>query len=122
TREHAVGCGGHLAAAAQARVRARAGSPASRLVRHRRRCIPEPSHRGHLRRHRHLLGTQDPKQEWGSLWAMWWAGDALGVLLLAPVLLCLIGRREVPLALRPMNLALVALQLLVGGYVFALHS
>ena len=67
-------------------------------------------------------GHQDPKQEWGSLWAMWWVGDALGVLLLAPVLLCLIGRREVPLALRPMNLALVALQLLVGGYVLALHS
>jgi len=60
--------------------------------------------------------------EWATLWALWWAGDALGVLLLAPLVLCLVSRREIPLVRRPTSLTLVALQLVVGGYVFALHS
>ena len=60
--------------------------------------------------------------DWNTLWAVWWAGDALGVLLLAPALLCWVGGRHPPLARRSVSIALVALQLLAGGYVFTEHS
>jgi diguanylate cyclase (GGDEF)-like protein/PAS domain S-box-containing protein len=64
----------------------------------------------------------EPSHDWGTLWAVSWAGDALGVLLLAPVRLAWIGTRQPPPARRSIKLALVASQLLAGGYVFALHS
>ncbi len=55
-----------------------------------------------------------------GLWAVWWAGDALGVLLVAPVLLSWFGARAGPIKVRRPILVLAALQLLVGIYVFAL--
>jgi diguanylate cyclase (GGDEF)-like protein/PAS domain S-box-containing protein len=67
-------------------------------------------------------GHLEPSHEWGTLWAVWWAGDALGVLLLAPVLLSWIGTRKTAPARRNLSLALVALQLFLGAYVFAVHS
>jgi len=57
-------------------------------------------------------------QEWVASCAAWWAGDALGVLLAAPVLLSWLGRRVEPIKLLPSILAL--LQLSVGAYFFAL--
>ena len=68
-----------------------------------------------------VLGTSTSSDQWASLCAAWWAGDALGVLLLTPLMLCLIGRRELA-ALRPLDAAIISMQLLVGGYVLALHS
>jgi integral membrane sensor domain MASE1 len=38
----------------------------------------------------------EPSHDWSTLWAVWWAGDALGVLLLAPALLCWLGARPPP--------------------------
>jgi diguanylate cyclase (GGDEF)-like protein/PAS domain S-box-containing protein len=67
-------------------------------------------------------GHLDQRQEWEALWAVWWAGDALGVLLLAPMLLSWTGTPTRVRALRRPILLLVILQLLVGGYVFALRS
>ena len=64
----------------------------------------------------------ESSHEWGKLWVVWWTGDALGVLLLAPVLLSWAGTRKPPPSRRNISLALVALQLLVGGSAFALHS
>ena len=61
-------------------------------------------------------------QDQVALWAVWWAGDALGVLLLAPVLLSWFGARAEPIKLGRPILALAALQLLVGIYVFALRG
>jgi diguanylate cyclase (GGDEF)-like protein/PAS domain S-box-containing protein len=61
-------------------------------------------------------------QEWAELWAVWWAGDALGILLLAPLILSWLTARTHSIPLRRSAVALAALQILVGSYVFALHA
>jgi diguanylate cyclase (GGDEF)-like protein/PAS domain S-box-containing protein len=62
-----------------------------------------------------------PSSEWPPLWAAWWAADALGVLLLTPLLLAWRSPRETR-ASPPSALALSVLQLAVGGAVFMLHT
>src|SRR5262249_24870615 len=59
--------------------------------------------------------------DWLGAWAIWWAGDALGVLLITPLLLAWTAQpgRQPP---RPSVLALAALQLTVGVCVFTLHT
>jgi len=59
--------------------------------------------------------------EWPPMWATWWAADALGVLLLTPLLLAWPVQRAGPPS-RPAALALSALQLAVGVCVFMLHT
>ncbi|HYL19996.1 MAG TPA: EAL domain-containing protein [Burkholderiales bacterium] len=61
-------------------------------------------------------------QEWAGLWTTWWAGDALGILLVTPVLLSWARARGQPLAVPRPIVGLGALQLLVGAYVFAMHG
>jgi diguanylate cyclase (GGDEF)-like protein/PAS domain S-box-containing protein len=58
---------------------------------------------------------------WPALWAAWWAGDALGVLLLTPLLLAWRAHRDA--GMNPTSaLALSTLQLAVGACVFMLHT
>ena len=55
-----------------------------------------------------------------GVWRVWWAGNALGVLLVTPVLLSLAHPRR---SFRPLSsslLALAGLQVLVGAYVFVI--
>ena len=115
---------GAVAAATPARFFSHAGSSTRRAVLDRRgrlRC----SH--HLR---HRCSRTPPRASslipWSDLaiaWAVCWAGEALGILLIAPVLLSWPARAESPPA-KPAapRIALVLLQLLVGTFVFALKA
>jgi diguanylate cyclase (GGDEF)-like protein/PAS domain S-box-containing protein len=58
--------------------------------------------------------------QWPELWAGWWAADAVGILLLTPLLLAWIGQRAQPPARSP-ALLLNLLQLAVGICAFMLH-
>ena len=56
-----------------------------------------------------------------SAWTVWWTGDAMGILVVAPFLLCVLTWNEVQpkLGLRRLPEALVMLALLLGASVFA---
>ena len=60
---------------------------------------------------------------WGA-WSVWWAGDAMGILVVAPFLLCVLTWNQVEprLGLRRLPEALVMLTLLLGASVFALWN
>ena len=69
-----------------------------------------------------MLATHDfPWMHWPALWAAWWAGDALGVLLVTPLLLAWRSQRWRKFT-RIAALLLSALQLAVGLGVFMLRS
>jgi signal transduction histidine kinase len=55
-----------------------------------------------------LFGSIASGDFW-SAWAVWWAGDAMGVLLVAPFLLCLMRRADMPAFGWARSLELVAL-------------
>jgi len=60
---------------------------------------------------------------WGA-WSVWWAGDAMGILVVAPFLLCVLTWNQVEprLGLRRLPEALVMLTLLLGASVFAMWN
>ena len=60
---------------------------------------------------------------WGA-WTAWWAGDAMGILVVAPFLLCLLTWNQVEprLGLRRLPEALVMAALLLGASAFAMAN
>jgi diguanylate cyclase (GGDEF)-like protein/PAS domain S-box-containing protein len=57
-----------------------------------------------------------------GLWAVWWAGDALGVLALTPVLFALAAQRRSLVQIGSSHIALALIQMVAGAYVFLLPN
>jgi len=68
-----------------------------------------------------VMSSGIPADGFWPAWTVWWTGDAMGILVVAPFLLCLLTWNEVQprLGLRRLPEALVLLALLVGASVFA---
>ncbi|MGA9162727.1 MAG: SpoIIE family protein phosphatase, partial [Actinomycetota bacterium] len=69
-----------------------------------------------------VLSSGISAAEFWTAWSVWWAGDAMGILVVAPFLLCLITWREVEprLGWRRLPEAFVLVALLVGACSFAM--
>ncbi|MGH3085559.1 MAG: MASE1 domain-containing protein, partial [Gaiellaceae bacterium] len=70
------------------------------------------------------LSSNSPLEGFWTAWSAWWAGDAMGILVVAPFLLCLLTWREVEpkLGWRRLPEALALLVLLVTASVFAMWN
>jgi PAS domain S-box-containing protein len=70
------------------------------------------------------LSSATPLEGFWTAWSAWWAGDAMGILVVAPFLLCLLTWREVEPKLdwRRLPEALALLALLVTASVFAMWN
>jgi signal transduction histidine kinase len=69
-----------------------------------------------------VLSGSAPAAGFWSTWAVWWAGDAMGVLLVAPFILSFLPNARVPAPTLRSTVELVALLLLVGIVTFALFQ
>ena len=63
-----------------------------------------------------------PLDSFWSTWAVWWAGDAMGVLLVAPFVLSLLPNAKAPAPTLRTTAELVALLLLIGIVTFVLFQ
>ena len=63
-----------------------------------------------------------PLDGFWSTWAVWWTGDAMGVLLVAPFILSLLPNAGAPALTMPRALELVALLLLIGIVTFLIFQ
>jgi PAS domain S-box-containing protein len=70
------------------------------------------------------LSSATPLEGFWTAWSAWWAGDAMGILVVAPFLLCVLTWREVEpkLGWRRLPEALALLVLLVTASVFAMWN
>ena len=70
------------------------------------------------------LSSATPLEGFWTAWSAWWAGDAMGILVVAPFLLCVLTWREVEPKLdwRRLPEALALLALLVTASVFAMWN
>jgi len=70
------------------------------------------------------LSSATPPEGFWTAWSAWWAGDAMGILVVAPFLLCVLTWREVEpkLGWRRLPEALALLVLLVTASVFAMWN
>ena len=70
------------------------------------------------------LSSRSPLEGFWTAWSAWWAGDAMGILVVAPFLLCVLTWREVEpkLGWRRLPEALALLVLLVTASVFAMWN
>src|SRR4029077_10192655 len=68
-----------------------------------------------------LSGSVPPDGFW-STWAVWWAGDAMGVLLVAPFLLSLLPNASSPALTLRSGVEFVGLLLVIGLVTFALFQ
>jgi signal transduction histidine kinase len=63
-----------------------------------------------------------PAESFWSTWAVWWTGDAMGVLLVAPFILSLLPNVRAPAPTLRNAAELVALLLVIGGVTFLLFQ
>jgi signal transduction histidine kinase len=69
-----------------------------------------------------VLSGSAPGDTFWSTWAVWWTGDAMGVLLVAPLLLSLLPHTRFPSPTVRMAAELAGLLVVIGGVTFVLFQ